>query len=392
MKLARGLTRYRSLRCGQNGLSLIELMIALVLGLLIMAGMIQLFSASKVTYNMTEGLARVQENARFSFEFLARDLRMAGARPMCGGAEIPDAVIDNWVDPSLNDVHELLGSMDESVVGWEYTNTGAGKSLAWPLDSPAETAASWSNGDENLPDYLQGRALPGSDVIALRSMGEIDPDLTGCTNNNANSPSIGTCSRGNDGDPPSINPGVGQDKPFMLIDCKAPKIDVCVQNAAGKAVTLNCSGPSNTRPKNDTWNPVYQNNLDLYWPQVVYYFVGDSASGDRPALFRAANCYGSGGGDACVLEELAEGVETLQAFYTVDGSDTLYAGNSLPSNDWNSVRSVSLHLLLSAPGPGDTRSVAQNYSMDTLVLKTDDKAMRQLYSSSVAIRNKIEVR
>ncbi|MDZ7790742.1 MAG: hypothetical protein U5L08_09675 [Xanthomonadales bacterium] len=180
-------------------------MIAMVLGLLIMAGMIQLFSASKLTYNMTEGLARVQENARFSFEFLARDIRMAGAQPMCGGAEIPDTAVDNWVDPDLDDVHELLGSMDESVVGWEYAGTSSGN-VTWPLDSPDDSASSWSNGDEDLPDYLEGRALPGSDVIALRSMGEIDPDLTGCTSNNAGSPSIATCSRENDGAPPRSRP------------------------------------------------------------------------------------------------------------------------------------------------------------------------------------------
>ncbi|MDZ7790743.1 MAG: PilW family protein [Xanthomonadales bacterium] len=178
----------------------------------------------------------------------------------------------------------------------------------------------------------------------------------------------------------------------MLIDCKAPKIDICVQNASGNAAVLNCSGSSNTRPNSDSWNPVYQDNLDLYWPQVVYYFVGQSASGDQPALFRAANCYGSGGGDACVLEELAEGLETLQAFYSVEGSDTLYAGDSLPGNDWNAVRSVSLHLLLAAPGPGDSRSIEQAYSLDTLNLETDDEVMRQPYSSAVAIRNKIEVR
>lgn len=375
----------------QAGVSLIELMIAMVLGLLIMAGMIQLFSASKLTYNMTEGLARVQENARFSFEILTRDLRMAGAQPLCGGAEIPARSIDNWIDPSLGSVHELL-NLNESVVGWEYAGTGASDSVSWPLESPSDSPSSWSNGDTSLPVYLRGRALPGSDVVALRSVGELDPDLTGCTNNNANSPSIGTCSRSNDGNPPSVSPGVGKAQPFMLVDCTAPKIDTCVQNASGNANVLNCSGKLNTRPNNGTWNPVYRDNLDLYWPQVVYYFVGESASGDRTALFRAANCYGSSGGDGCVLEELAEGVEALQAFYTVDGNNTLYAGDSLPGNNWNNVRSVSLHLLLAAPGPGDMRSVAQTYSLDSLTVNTDDAELRQLYSSPVAVRNKIEVR
>ncbi len=375
----------------QAGVSLIELMIAMVLGLLIMAGVIQLFSASKLTYNMTEGLARVQENARFSFEMLTRDLRMAGAQPLCGGAEIPAKAIDNWISPSLGSVQELL-NLNASVVGWEYSGTGSGDSVTWPLESPSDNPSSWSNSSTSLPEYLRGRALPGSDVIALRSVGEIDPDLTGCTNNNPNSPDIGTCSRGSGGSPPSVSPGVGKGQPFMLVDCTAPKIDICAQNASGKANGLNCSGTINTRPPSSVWNPAYQNNLDLYRPQVTYYFVGESASGDRPALFRAANCHGSSGGDGCVLEELAEGVEAIQAFYTVDGSNTLYAGDSLPGSNWNNVRSVSLHLMLAAPGPGDMRSVAQTYSLDTLTVNTNDAELRQLYSSPVAVRNKIEVR
>ena len=66
------------LRDRQLGLSLVELMVALVLGLILMFGIIQVFFASKQTYITNEGMARMQENGRFALEFMSRSARLAG--------------------------------------------------------------------------------------------------------------------------------------------------------------------------------------------------------------------------------------------------------------------------------------------------------------------------
>ena len=71
------MTRMRS-RQTMSGLSLIELMIALTIGLIIMLGVVQVFAASRTAYQLSEGLARVQENSRFAMDSLQRELRMAG--------------------------------------------------------------------------------------------------------------------------------------------------------------------------------------------------------------------------------------------------------------------------------------------------------------------------
>ncbi|BCU07711.1 prepilin-type N-terminal cleavage/methylation domain-containing protein [Allochromatium tepidum] len=63
----------------QRGFTLIELMISLVLGLLVVAGVIGLFLSNKQVYRQNENLARMQESARYAFEVMARDLREAGA-------------------------------------------------------------------------------------------------------------------------------------------------------------------------------------------------------------------------------------------------------------------------------------------------------------------------
>lgn len=85
-------------RAAQVGFTLIELMIALVLGLLAVGGAIGVFLANQQTYRQTESLARLQESARYAFEILARDLREAGG--IACGAHLPIANVLN--DPTAS--------------------------------------------------------------------------------------------------------------------------------------------------------------------------------------------------------------------------------------------------------------------------------------------------
>ncbi|MCD2449273.1 PilW family protein [Methylicorpusculum oleiharenae] len=59
-------------------MTLIEIMIALLIGAFLLGGILQIFINTKQTYRMQEGLSRLQENGRFAMDFLARDIRMAG--------------------------------------------------------------------------------------------------------------------------------------------------------------------------------------------------------------------------------------------------------------------------------------------------------------------------
>jgi len=62
----------------QQGLSLIELMIAMALGLILMLGVVQIFISSKQTYSVVTSQSQAQENARVVKHFLGRGLRHAG--------------------------------------------------------------------------------------------------------------------------------------------------------------------------------------------------------------------------------------------------------------------------------------------------------------------------
>jgi type IV pilus assembly protein PilW len=61
-----------------TGFSLIELMVALVLGLLVAGAALAILQSNQATYRSNEGLNRIQENARIAFELMTRDIRAAG--------------------------------------------------------------------------------------------------------------------------------------------------------------------------------------------------------------------------------------------------------------------------------------------------------------------------
>lgn len=72
----------------QAGFSLIELMIAMILGLIVVAAAGGVFISNKRVYNATETLGRIQENGRVAFELMSRDIREAGGNP-CGSTLSP---------------------------------------------------------------------------------------------------------------------------------------------------------------------------------------------------------------------------------------------------------------------------------------------------------------
>lgn len=67
----------------QRGLSLVELLVAMALGLLLLTGVIQVVLGSKRSYQNSVALAELQESGRFALEAMARDLRNAGFTGAC---------------------------------------------------------------------------------------------------------------------------------------------------------------------------------------------------------------------------------------------------------------------------------------------------------------------
>jgi type IV pilus assembly protein PilW len=65
----------------QDGVTLIELMIALLLGLFVVVGVLGIFTANREASRANENLARIQENARVTFDLIGRSIREADGNP-----------------------------------------------------------------------------------------------------------------------------------------------------------------------------------------------------------------------------------------------------------------------------------------------------------------------
>ncbi|MBJ7574797.1 prepilin-type N-terminal cleavage/methylation domain-containing protein [Luteimonas sp. MC1828] len=81
----------RAMRGRMSGLSLIELMIAMVLGLVVMGAAFAVFMSNQNTFGTNEGLNRIQENARVAFELMSRDIRAAGGSA-CSNMSVVESV------------------------------------------------------------------------------------------------------------------------------------------------------------------------------------------------------------------------------------------------------------------------------------------------------------
>lgn len=64
-----------------NGFSVIELMVALAITAFLLIGLVQIFSSVRASYDLQEGLGRLQENARFASTFMNQQLREVGYFP-----------------------------------------------------------------------------------------------------------------------------------------------------------------------------------------------------------------------------------------------------------------------------------------------------------------------
>lgn len=80
------------MRNKQRGLSLIELMISLVVGLILIAAVFNMYAGNVRSARFTEGMQAIQENGRYGVSVLRRGLRLAGYSPVSGIANEIDAL------------------------------------------------------------------------------------------------------------------------------------------------------------------------------------------------------------------------------------------------------------------------------------------------------------
>ncbi|MDG2276344.1 MAG: PilW family protein [Pseudomonadales bacterium] len=147
----------------QGGFSVVELLIALGLGLLVVSGIVQLFIGNSRTYEIVNAQARLQENARFAFEFISRPARMAGFFGCAPEMQnIVGHLTGNWTNiPEYN--------VTERIDGWDSNDDGS-----WAPDNLTSLPRSEGGVDTNV--HIAGNGIDSdtlqdqSDLLVFRML------------------------------------------------------------------------------------------------------------------------------------------------------------------------------------------------------------------------------
>ncbi|HWX67140.1 MAG TPA: prepilin-type N-terminal cleavage/methylation domain-containing protein [Rhodanobacter sp.] len=92
--ITRGGTVLRAFRRSKSvaGFTLIELMVAMLLGLIVIGGVVSVFLANQRSYRTNQALSDVQDSSRIAFEMMARDIRDAGLTGCSNGGRVANVL------------------------------------------------------------------------------------------------------------------------------------------------------------------------------------------------------------------------------------------------------------------------------------------------------------
>jgi len=346
--------------CHQQGLSLVELMIALALSSALILGIFTVYMDSSQTSRMSTGLARIQESARIATDIMARDMRMVGFQ----GCADPNSVTMNIIadNPPTTDFFET------TLRGWEVAD------------------GTWADGSEFDGDPIESAAIAGSDVIVVQRGDTMEIELTG--NMSANNANIQVA-----GDDVDL---FAQNDIVMISDCEAADLFRISSNPdSGTWAHANNVNTTNRLGQ------AYQASARIMRFSSTAYFVADTGRDDVRgadifALYRQTNNLD---GTALAPQEIVEGVENLQIEY----GERLASGNIRfrPADevgDMGTVVALRLGMLISHADPVRDDDDAADYSLPGQVITAasgggtvthpEDRRLRRTFTTTIMLRNR----
>lgn len=317
----------------QRGVTLVELMVAIVVTLILLAGLIQVYLSSKQGYNAQEQLSRMQESGRLAMDLITTDLRRAG---YWGGNANLSLVTGNPGPIQL---------ASHSHTCTPGSNTW-GRMIVWRVAGLNQDAAPGGYtcatghiaGTDILtvryarPEVLDQAEIPANDGLYLRSTMFRGRITTGALI----------------GDSANEIPPEDPESAFAHL---MPTVRQVVSNA---------------------------------------YYVGDSGrtcpGGQAiPSLRRVRLDPATG---FPITEEIASGAEQLQVRYLF-GGDYVDASAVTAANGWQDVQAVRVWLLVRGECPEQGLTNNTTYVMGDTTLTVNDNYRRQLYVSTVMLRNTV---
>ena len=311
----------------QDGVSLIELMITLVVALLLLGGLIQVYLSNKQSYNAQEQLARMQESGRFAMDLITADLRRAG---YWGGTVDLGRISGNPGPLGLAaHSHTCVDSTWARMIRWRVSGLDNAKGAY-------DCAASYD-------------VATSSDILAVRYAAATPIDVATTTLNGST---------------------------LYLRD----------NTESGVIMTGTAASETANNPPAVDGDAV----LALVRPIVSRaFFIGDSGrscpNGDAiPALMRVRLDSATG---LLVEEEIASGVEHFEVRY-LHNNEYKDASAIIDNDEWLNVSAVRVWLLVRGECIEQGLVNPTTYAMGNRNVPAED-IRRQLYVSTVMLRNTV---
>jgi type IV pilus assembly protein PilW len=334
----------------QQGMSLVELLIAMTLGLLLTAAIVQIYLSSRRNQTLQESLTSRQEAARFAAQAIERDAKMAGFRGCLRDV--------GTVRSALNDPTDFLWNFAEYVTGFDAGGGG------WAPGLPASIA--------------DAAPVAGTDVLTLRTAD--DPGGVFLTAAMATDTSE-LVTRNDFGAEPLAAGNIA-----VVTDCGGAAIfQVSSFNAGSGEIAHGTDAGFVPGNASDDLDRRFPDGSQVFTLRTTSYFIAPSVAGTGPALWRRD-------GDAAAVE-LAAGIENLQVLY---GEDT--DGNRAPDAyvaadavvDWRRVVSIQVALLVAGVQDNVAEGDPREFTLlDEVVGPFTDGRLRRVINFTVALRNRL---
>ena len=330
-----------------RGLTLVELMISMMLGLLVVGSASAIFVSNRQTYRATEGLGRVQENGRIAFELMARDLREAGGNP-CGNADRKEPL-------------KLVNVINNSATRWwtNWNNGITGYEGAIPLGSPLNRVAG-----TDAVDLMAGDSSSAA-TIAQHTSGSSSLQLNRADHGFRTSDLAIAC----DWQQATLFQVTGLTGADVVRHQAGGNPGNCIGDLGYASPAAACvAGPN--RVKQYGPNPADANaNATVIRMQPVRWYIATVPGGGR-SLFRST-VVNNGGVLAVREQQIAEGVNNMQLQYLLDGAAAYVdAAAVTAANRWNDVTAVRVALdMRSADGAGIGGAPLQRRIAHTVTLR-----------------------
>ncbi|HYF20457.1 MAG TPA: PilW family protein [Ramlibacter sp.] len=345
-------------RRGQRGLTLVEFMVSIAIGMLMVAALATLIADQSQNRAEIDKAGRLIENGRYAIRAMADEIQMAGywgelsAAPAAPGA-LPD--------PCSVTVADLTAAMGLHVQGYTPNNTTS--AAGYNPTSPTTTAA---------PTCLSNHKL-GTDILVVR---RVDPDSSMYETGGVTD--TGKLTSGNN-------------KYLVYLQSGLTATGTAFTSALGMgqdhATTFTLKKKDRT-----TMATVRKMIVRIYY--VTSCSVCTGTPDTTPTLKMRELSSASTGTVLADAITLSEGVENLQVDYGVDTDsdgvpDSDVNGGALAVADWANVMSVKIHLLVRSPEATAGYTDAKTYTLGTAgtTAATSDGFKRHVFSQSVRLVN-----